>query len=426
MEWFAVLFALTAGLLVGWRLSAGKLTASEARRAALEKENEMLHQAAEDQILQEKERERLRQLEQEKILAAKFDLMKSEFKNLSEEIFAEKSRTMQQNSHQQLETLLTPLRERMQEFKQAVDLSREKGIEQSAKLTEQIKKMMEETQRIGSEANALASALKGEQKTQGNWGEMILEDILQRSGLQAGIHYETQATLRDEDGRTVRTLENKMLRPDVIIHYPDGKDVIVDSKVSLTAFADYMNAENEESREEALSRHLKSFRAHVEELVKKDYAAHLQKNGRETVNFVLMFVPGEAPGQLAFAAQPTLWREAFDRKVVITGPTNLMTLLQLIHIAWQKADQEKNQQEILKYANQLLDRLYAFYEDFDEIGQRLTKVEEAYNNAGKRLKKSPNGHSIVSSGEKLRSLGVKLTKERPVPKRLSDASEEAE
>ena len=424
MEWIAVILALGFGILAGWKISAKKTAALTIRNAALEQENRLMREACDRDIAAEKENSRRMIAEQEKILTVKLDLIKAEFRTLSERIFTEKSEAMQKNNSQQITALLTPLREKMSEFRNSVENAREKGVEQSAKLTEQISKMMEETRRIGSEANALASALKGEQKTQGNWGEMILEDLLTRSGLQRDVHYEIQPTIRDDGGKTLRTEENKMLRPDVILHYPDGKDIIIDSKVSLTAYADYMNSSEEPDSSDALQRHEKSLRAHVEELVRKNYAGHLKKNGRETVDFVIMFIPNEGSFLLGMKNSPSLWQEAFERKVIIVSPLHLATLLHLIHIAWTRSDQNRNQEEILTLANQMLDRIYAFYADFDEIGLRLDKLHDAYGNALKRLKHNPGGRSIISSGEQLRRLGVKLSKKQNIPPRLAVETDE--
>ena len=272
--------------------------------------------------------------EMEKTHQARNAQLKEEFKVLSDKILEDKSGKLQSANKIQMEAILNPLREKLTEFKTAVEESKSKNIELASTLTAQLGKMMEETNRIGGEARSLVNALKGEQKTQGDWGEFILEDILQRSGLVNGIHYECQETIRDVDGNTVTGSHDKKMRPDVIIHYPDGKDLIVDSKVSLSAYVDYMNAEDDTSRKNALDRHLRSVKNHVAELVKKDYSAGNTLSGRDTVDFVIMFIPNEAPFQLAMISEPGLWHEAFKNKVMIISPLNLMALLKIIHIAW--------------------------------------------------------------------------------------------
>ena len=445
MEWIAVVFSLALGFFIGWKYGSRAVTALNARVSSLTselavkaeaserekamlaesaaKEIALLRDASEKSIASERENTKRLLAEQEKAMALKLDLIKAEFKALSDRIFTEKSDQMKKENNQQIEQLLKPLREKMAEFKQSVDASREKGIEQSARLSEQIQKMLDEAKKLGTEADSLAAALKGEQKTQGNWGEMLLDDILSRSGLQVKVHYDSQPTFSGSDGGP-GSEGNKKYRPDVVVHYPDGRDVIIDSKVSLTAYLDYMNADTEEEKNAALSRHIASVRRHVDELAAKDYASVLKKAGRETMDFVLMFIPNESPYQLAMTGDPGLWQKAFDRKIVIVSPVNLLALLQLIRMAWVKAEQDRNQEEILKYAGQMLDRIYAFYEDFDEIGRQLEKTGQTYDSALKRLKHTPGGHSIVNTGEKLRKLGVKLAKAQKLPARLEISADE--
>ena len=359
----------------------------------------------------------------EKTQQARLEQLKEEFKQLSAKILEEKAGKLQSVNKEQLENLLNPLKEKMGEFKTAVEESKNKGIELNSALSTQLNKMMEETNRIGGEARSLVNALKGEQKTQGDWGELILEDILQRSGLICGVHYECQETLRDESGKVITGENDHKMRPDVIIHYPDGKDVIIDSKVSLTAYVDYMNSADEAARKNALDRHLVSVRNHIKELKQKNYAAYNNKSGRDTVEFVLMFIPNEGPFHLAMLSDPSLWNEAFKEKVLIVSPTNLMSLLKIIHIAWTREEQSRNQQEILKTAAELLDRLYSFYEDFDNIGTQLLKVQKAYDEATNRLKQGTKNRSVVLSGEKLKKLGVRMTKQHKMPESLKTIEE---
>lgn len=357
--------------------------------------------------------------EMEKSWKAKIELMREEFKNLSDKILSEKSAAMQNTNKEQIDTILAPLRTKLDDFRKSVEESREKGVEINTELRSQLARMMEETKRIGTDANNLATVLKGEQKTQGDWGEMILEDILKRAGLIEGVHYECQKTMRDEaSGQFVKSDDDKLMRPDVVVHYPDGKDVIIDSKVSLSAYVEYMNAETEADKKAALARHLKSVRAHVTELKKKDYSGLFRGISREAVDFVIMFIPNEAPCQLAMLSDPNLWNEAFDNRVVIVSPVNLMALLQLIHLAWTRADQDRNQQDIMDTASQLLDRLYSFYADFDKVGDQLQKTLLAYDGSLRKLKQGERNQSVVRSGERMKELGVKMKKRRPLPPRF--------
>ncbi|MDD3886143.1 MAG: DNA recombination protein RmuC [Victivallaceae bacterium] len=387
--------------------------------------------AAERRALKENASELARRFDteradQEKNWKVKADLLREEFKNLSEKLLTEKSGSLQKNNREQMEAIITPLQQRITEFKTAFEEVKTKNVELGATLRSQFEKMLEATKKIGTEADNLAAALKGNNKTQGNWGEMILEEILRNSGLRRGVHYECQATLRDESGAALTNELNSKMRPDVVVHYPDGADVIIDSKVSLAAYTDYMNAETDDARAEALARHVRSVRSHVDELVRKNYSAYVKKSDREAVDFVIMFIPNEAPHQLAMMADPGLWREAFDRKVLIVSPVNLMALLQIIQIAWTRADQERNQAEILKTASMLLERLYAFYDDFDKIGTQLDAVRDSYVKAGDKLKGGAGKHSIVGPGEKLRQLGVRMKREKSLPERLRPANVETD
>lgn len=387
-------------------------------KESFEREKALLSENHEQNLLMLQQQTERSFAELEKTHQARHAQLKEEFKLLSDKILEEKSGKLQTANKLQLEALLNPLKEKMTEFKSAVEDSKNKGIELAASLTAQLGKMMEETCRIGGEARNLANALKGEQKTQGDWGELILEDILQRSGLVNGIHYECQETIRDADGRAVTGGTDKKMRPDVIVHYPDDKDVIIDSKVSLSAYVDYMNSTGDDERKNALDRHLRSVRNHVTELVKKDYSAYNSKSGRNTVDFVIMFIPNEAPFQLAMISDPNLWHEAFKNKVMIISPLNLMALLKIIHIAWTREEQSRNQQAILDTASELMERLHGFYDDFDAIGAELDKLQTTYEKATNRLKQGERNHSIVNSGEKLKKLGVKLAKQRRLPSRL--------
>ena len=357
--------------------------------------------------------------ELEKRFQGRAELLKEEFKGLSEKILAENASSLQNSNKEQWENLLAPLNEKMLLFRKEVEESREKGVELHSALRTELSKMAEETRKIGLDADNLAKALKGEQKTQGNFGEFLLEDLLSRSGLVKGVHYECQETLRDNAGNAVVNEQNRKMRPDVIIHYPDGKDLILDSKVSLTAYVDYMNAETEEARKNALARHIQSVRKHVEELSEKNYSSYLRLAERETIDFVIMFIPNEGPFRLAMTEAPSLWEEAFRKKVMIISPTNLIALLRLIHIAWTREEQTRNQKEILETATTLLDRLYAFYKELNDVGNDLEKTMDTYRKAVNRLKGEGKGtRSVVKAAERLVRLGVKKSKEQRLPDRL--------
>lgn len=218
----------------------------------------------------------------------------------------------------QMTAIIDPLKETIREMRTAMDSSRDTHNKNTASLEKAIEEVMRRTREIGAEADKLASALRNENKVQGNWGELILDELLESQGLKEGIHYEKQVTLRDRAGKAILNEESgKRMIPDTILHYPDGKDAVIDSKVSLTAFVDYQNAETDDARAEALQRHVRSVRQHVAELARKDYSAYI-KLPRQALNYVIMFVPNEGALQLALAEAPELWREAFSKGVFIT------------------------------------------------------------------------------------------------------------
>ena len=268
--------------------------------------------------------------------------------------------------------------------------------------------MMQQTQQLGEKTEGLANVLRRDNKVSGNMGEIILGDLLASQGLTEGIHYEVQARLRDELGRPLKNDETgKEMQPDVILHYPQGQDAIVDSKVSLVAYEKYVNAETPEDKERYLQDHIKSVRSHVNELARKDYSKYI-KNGRETVDFVIMFVPFESSLQLALANDPTLWREAFEKKVFVTGEQNLLGILHMM-----QNQQAENQEKVFGLAEQLLDRLGDFVQRYNDLGTKIEAVQKAYDSTNNKL--ITGRQSVVQKGRELIDLGAKENANRKIP-----------
>ena len=356
-------------------------------------------------------------VEDKALTAIQIKALKEEFSVLSAKLLDEKQQKLTAVNEEKLTALLDPLKVKMSEFKAAVELAQKEDLKLNTQLSEQIKNMIQETNRIGGEAQKLAEALKGNSKVQGDWGEMVLESILQKSGLKKDIHYEVQATLRSSTGRTIKNDDDARLKPDCIVHYPDSRDIIVDSKVSISAYVDYCNSDNEEAKAEALARHIQSIEKHIKELAEKDYPSFANK-ARETVDFTLMFIPNEASWQLAIMAKPELWDEAWKKRILITGPTNLMVFLKIIYITWNRNEQTKNQQKIMETAGQLLERLQSFYKSFDELGEQIEKTSKNYQDTLHRLISNGRNHSVISSGERLLALGAKPKKTMVTPARF--------
>lgn len=339
-------------------------------------------------------------------------LVQEQLKNATNEILGQRSKELSQQNNVQMTAIIDPLKETIKEMRTAMDNSRDTHNKNTASLEKAIEEVMRRTREIGEEADKLANALRNENKMQGNWGEMILSKLLESQGLKEGIHYETQVTLRDKKGNVILNEESgKRMIPDTILHYPDGKDAVIDSKVSLTAFVDYQNAETEEEKSEALMRHVKSVRAHVEELARKDYSSYI-KAPRQSLNYVIMFVPNEGALQLAFAEAPELWREAFAKNVFITGEQNLVAALRIIQIAWTQMMQAQNQEAIFDEARKLLDRVADFVGHFEDVGKKLNEATTVFGKASDKL--YIGRQSIAAASQKLVALGAKTSKANKV------------
>ena len=392
---------------------------SEKRRAASELEAEQKKAAA---LLEAEKRKaeselaamREAQAQMEKVTKERTEHLRQEFKVLSETILKERTENLQTANKEQLAAILSPLREQLAVYKKSMDDVRENGVKLNESLKHQYESMVKMTEKIGTDANNLANALKGQSKTQGDWGEMILETILRNSGLVKGVHYRTQDTIRDDAGRTVKSASDHIMRPDVIVNYPDGKAVIIDSKVSLTAYTDYVAADDPKKREDALQRHIRSVQAHVDELVKKDYSAYLRKG--DSVDFVVMFIPNDPSYQAALQGDSGLWNRAFEKRILIVNPFNLMTLLYIIKVAWNRMAQERNQQEIVKTAETLLARIQRFFAAFDDVGRQLESTGKKYEAAVKALS---GRQGLLGSAEKLKALGVPAKKDQKLPERFT-------
>jgi len=302
-----------------------------------------------------------------------------------------------------------PLKDAISEMRKAISDNTKDHTEQSASLREQLRLMMESNRQIGEKAESLTNVLRRDNKVSGNMGEIILGDLLASQGLTEGIHYEVQARLRDEQGRPLKNDDTgREMQPDVILHYPQGQDVVIDSKVSLVAYQRYVNAETPEEKERALQEHIKSVRQHVTELSRKDYSKYI-KPPRESVDFVIMFVPFESSLQLALVSDPTLWRDAFERKVFITGEQNLLGILHMIHLSWVE-----NQEKVFGIAEQLLDRLGDFIQRYNKVGEQIDQVRKAFDYSTNKLVEGRQ--SVVQKGRELVDLGAKENPNRRIPK----------
>ena len=323
------------------------------------------------------------------------------------------ARHLNKENQESMDHITQPLKDAISEMRKAINDNTKDHTAQTASLKEQLRLMMETGREISEKAEGLANVLRRDNKISGNMGEIILGDLLSSQGLTEGIHYEVQARLRDEQGRPLKHDDTgREMQPDVILHYPQGQDVVIDSKVSLVAYQRYVNAETPEEKERALQEHIRSIRSHVTELARKDYSKYI-KAPREAVDFVIMFVPFESSLQLALVNDPSLWREAFERKVFITGEQNLLGILHMIHIAWVQNQQAENQEKVFGLAEQLLDRLGDFVQRYNDLGTKIEAVQKAYDNTNNKL--ITGRQSVVQKGRELIDLGAKENANRKIP-----------
>ena len=338
---------------------------------------------------------------------------REQFSNMAQQLMEASASKLKESNTEAMTGITQPLKDAVEKMQKAIHENQEKSAGYSASFAEQIRLMMQQTQQLGQKTESLTNVLRRDNKVSGNMGEIILGDLLASQGLTEGIHYEVQARLRDELGRPLKHDETgKEMQPDVILHYPQGQDAIVDSKVSLVAYEKYVNAETSEEKERYLQDHIKSVRQHVNELARKDYSKYI-KNGRDAVDFVIMFVPFESSLQLALANDPTLWREAFEKKVFVTGEQNLLGILHMIHIAWVQNQQAENQEKVFGLAEDLLDRLGDFVQRYNDLGTKLDAAQKAYDFANNKL--ITGRQSVAQKGRELVDLGAKENANRKIP-----------
>lgn len=337
-------------------------------------------------------------------------LIKEQMNTASEKILKERSEQLSMKNQEALAAILNPLKDGITRMKDAVEKSDKEHKETMVRLDATIKHSIEQSREVGERADKLAQALTGENKTQGNFGELRLKQLLEDMGLEEGTQFEEQTTLKDSFGRVIYDEEegHRMI-PDIILHFPDERDVIIDSKMSFKAFEDYHNAQNDIERHDALARHIASVRQHVNELARKNYSAYI-KEGRGRLDFVLMYVFSESALQLALMNEPTLWKEAYDKGVIITGSQNLYMMLRVLEMTWRQVRQIENQELIMKTADMVIDRVQMFYERFMKVDDMLSKTQKAFDEV--KTISSPSGQSIEVAARKLIAFGAKTNPKR--------------
>ena len=339
---------------------------------------------------------------------------KIEFKNVANEILDQKSKSLEETSTKNIKTLLDPLNKDLKDFKEKVDKVYSDEARERHSLEGQVKRLVDSSAQVSQQAENLTNALKGNVKQQGNWGEMILSSILENSGLTENREYFLQEFIKDKSGEIIKDENGNGLQPDVTIHYPDERKVIVDSKVSLVAWERYMSETDPNAQKQALEAHIKSLKAHIDGLSKKNYPKYAK-----ALDHVILFVPIEPAFLEAVKQDNGLWKYAYDKKVLIVGPTNLLLVLKIVADIWLIEKQSKNAIEIAEKAGELYDKLLGFVESMEDVGAGLKKANQNYEKAMGQL--STGKGNAIKKAEELKGLGADTKKQ--FPERLIDNTE---
>lgn len=352
-------------------------------------------------------------------LQARFDetvaKVTAQMKAETSEMLKARQKEFSETSNVSLGQIVNPLKENIAELKKAMEEGNKEQAERNGEMRERIKSLMEHSDAARKSADELAAAFKQGSKVQGDWGEAVLEELLNSHGLTKGVHYDTQVVIKDKDGKVVRNEEGNAMKPDVILHLDERREVIIDSKVSLTAYVDYVNANNETDRQAYLKAHVDSINRHVKELAAKDYASYVQ-SPKITAGYVIMFVPNIGALWTALKADPSLWRKAADQNVYITDEQSLYGALKIVSLTWTQVAQAHNHERVYELANEMLDRVGIFMERYDAIGKAIEKASYEYGEGKKKL--LPSGQSIINTSNKLIKLGAKNSDRHPVPELL--------
>lgn len=324
----------------------------------------------------------------------------TEFENIANRILQARTKEFGDLQNQKLSELIKPFKEKIQSFEKKVEETYEKELRDKLNLSSEVKRLFELNQKISTEANNLTRALKGDVKKMGNWGELILERILEQSGLSKGREYDREVSMENSEGSTIR--------PDVIVHLPDNKHIIIDSKLSLIAYERYVNSDNEDDRVLALKEHLTSMRQHISKLFEKKYSTAKDIN---TPDFVLMFVPVEASFAAAVEADSDLFGFAWEKKIIPVSPSTLLATLRTISSIWKQENQNRNALEIARQGGAMYDKLVLFLQDLEKVGKSINQLRDQYDGAMGKLNLGRG--NLISRAEKIKTLGAKVSKEIP-------------
>ena len=396
--------------LIASRETANRLTRDKEILAALRDQLTSEQQRLSNHVAElttNLESERAQNGEKIELLKNAEEQLSNRFKMLASEILEDKSRRFTEQNQTNLNQLLEPLKVKITEFQGKVqEVYVQEGKDRSA-LAEQVKQLMSLNNQLSKDAHNLTSALKGQAKAQGNWGELILERVLEASGLRKGHEYDVQESHARSDGSRAQ--------PDVVVHLPEDRHLIIDAKVSLTAYEEHANAETDHQRDMALKRHLDSVRAHIRELSEKNYQ---QLYGLQSLDFVLMFIPVEPAFMLAISHDSDLWQDAWKKNVLLVSPSTLLFVVRTVAHLWRQEQQSRNAQEIASQGGKLYDKLVGFVDDLENLGTKLKQAQSAYDGAFNKF--SGGRGNVIRQAEQLKNLGVKPSKH--LPQKLIDST----
>lgn len=431
-----IIVAIVAGVAIGVLLGkvkqgvlTTKLTTLEKAADELKKENEELkiksEKAASELLVERTKNEGLSQkldwVEQQNKkalseLQGRFDVMSEkmteQMKNATADMLNQRQKEFAEKSNKDIGQIVNPLRETIDKMKKTMEESTLKQTEMSGEMKANLENMMRHSEAAKKSAEELTRVFKHGSKVQGDWGEKMLSELLSAQGLVEGRHYDSQTTMRDAKGNVIKNEAGAMLRPDVIMHLDTSRELIIDSKVSLKAFIDYVNAETEEERQRFLKEHIDSLKKHVDELSKKDYSTYITDQ-KVKMDYVIMFVPHSGALWTALNKEHDLWRNAMAKNVFIADEQTLYAALRIIDLTWTQITQAQNHAQVYKLADEMIARVGQFCEKYDEIGKALTKATEAYASGRKKLE--PSGQSIINTSQKLIKLGAKKSSKKALP-----------
>ena len=416
-----ILLAVAVGALVYWlmrqQLTHARQQLTSAEQALSEEqtkvqEAKLLLSQKELELKYEKDKNEATCQQADEKLAEQIKFLQAELTNTTQKLLDIRSEKLEQTNRTQMSSIIDPLKETISKLEKEMKDTQTQHGNTTIRLEQSIKNLVEKTESIGTRADRLVETLLYQPKSQGDWGELVVKEMLESQGLKEGIHYVYQPTLRDEKGQTLRNEEtNKVMRPDFILHLDDKEDVIIDSKMTIISYDNYVHAKTDDEREMYAKEILTSIHNHINELRRANYAAYIE-NGRKSADFVFMFIPNEGAMQVAMAHEKNLWRETFLKdRIFIVSEMNLYAALRIVNVTWRQIEQNKSYAKVFQTVGLLLDRLNGFIEKFGKVEKSLQQATKAYEEANHQL--MIGSRSVLDTGYRLRDMGVKTKKALP-------------